>query len=348
MLKVEDNKINIYSKINKDSLGLSMFLFGFAMLVIIFVSLIAQNIIFLALEIFPLFFLLVSIYFYSKKDGEELKYSLSKEEFIIYKNKSEIKYNCSDIINFSAIDYNNAVSINYTNEKNKKCSKVIELRGCKNLEFVNLANEFLKKDINLNVENNKINTDVESDSKDVEQIFKDLEKSDKKIKCDLLGKSKMFILNGNSYTLEKFDSCLFFVTEDNKLLEIDLRDIDINWDELNFKNKYELSYNKQKHLFSALKLDESVNLENINNFKNNIKYSTKLSFDEQEILKEVELYNKILKLNNVMKILILLSLLSLFFSMLVFSLAFCIILILYPCMLLTYVSKYKKNSSKNM
>lgn len=339
MIKLENNQISVYSKINKDGLKGAIILFCVAFLWSGLNFIILRSIIPIALGIISLLLIGITFTIYKKCNGEKLKFSLSREEFAIYSNKNITKYKCDKIINFSIIDDNNSISLNYINEKGKKCSKIIMMQGCKNIEFVNLANEFLRKNIKLNIENNdstKYNTENNKN------ILKDLMKNKEKIECMLLGKTKMFILNGSSYTLEKLHSNLIFITEENDIFEIDIRDAQINWNELSLKNKYEISYNKIKGEFIIEKINKTADLMKVEELRNDIKYNTKVIFDEQQIIDEVKLSNNVSKISKSFGLVALLVCFSVFFSKIIFLIGIITIFIVYPSLLLYYIEKYKK------
>lgn len=342
MVKIEDDKIKIYSKIDKSKLKLSMILFGMCIFIILLCCLLMRRLLLMILAIFPVIILIIAVYLYLKKDDEKLRYSLSKEYFIIYKNNKEIKYNCSDITSFATVNTNgNNIYLNYLDSNGKKRSKVINLIGCEKMKFVNLANEILRNNIDLDNKNNVAKE--EYTIKETSKVFDELKRNNEKIKCTLIGKSKMFIFNGNSYSLERFYNILFFVTDNKEIIKIDLRGIDINLDELDLNTKYELSYYREKDILLASKLEEPIDTEMIDNLRNSVDYVADLCFEKQQIIDEIELLHKIDKINNILKVLILISLVSILFSIRIFCIIFLVMIcIFYPCLLVSCISRYKK------
>ncbi len=343
MVKIENDKIKIYSKIDKSRLKFPMILLVICILIISLCSLIVQSLMFMTLIFFPLIVLVMTAYLYFKKDDEKPRYSLSKEEFIIYNNNEEVKYNCNNIINFTAVDPKvNSICINYVDENGKKRSKIMSLIGCENIKFVNLANEMLKNNLDISKGNNIAKEEYVVN--DTSKVFEELRKNNEKIKCTFLGKSKMFSLNGDSYTLEKTYSYLFFVTEDEKIFKIGLVHVDIDLNELDLNTKYELSYYSKKDILLAKKLDEPIDTEMINNLRNSADYITELTFDRQQIIDEIELSYAMKKNNNIVKVLILISILFIPVSIIIACVIFFVAMfVMQPCMLLISISKYKKN-----
>lgn len=339
MIKVENNQISVYSKINKDGLKSAIILFCVAFLWTGLNFIILRSMISMVLGVISLVLVGITFTIYKKCDGEKLKCSLSKDEFAIYSNKNIIKYRCDKIINFSIVNDNNCISLNYINEKGKKSSKIIMMQGCTNTEFVNLANEFLKRDIELNIENDN---SAKYNTENNKNVLTNLMKNKEKIECTLLGKTKMFVLNGASYTLERIHSKLVFINEKNDIFEIDIRDAQINWNELSLKNKYEISYNKLKGEFIIEKVNETVDLMKVEELRNDIRYNTKVSFDEKQIMDEVSLYNNIIKISKIFGLITVLVCFSFFFSEIIFIIGTIIIAIVYPSLLLLYINKYKK------
>ena len=150
MLKIEDNEIKIYRKIDKKSLKQSIILFTISIVFGIVMTIIVKTLfIWGILAIISLILLLNSLILYKQADKEELMYSLSKEAFIIYKKEVPYKkYSTSNIESFAKFpsEYNDVILI-FKNEKGKRDSKAFALQGYKNTDFVEIANEFLKSSI---------------------------------------------------------------------------------------------------------------------------------------------------------------------------------------------------------
>ena len=296
MIKMEENKINVYSKFDKDSIKGALVCFVLAAIVTIPFYFITKSIIFIILGIISIISFIISFRIYKNADKEKLSCSLSKNEFIIYKNKKQKKFDVSKISNFAAIPgeraIENDVILNYVDENGKNKSMSFLMKGCKNTEFVNLANKFIKED-NANkgyksIDENKYNKD---NSKKVIDELAD----NKKIKCTVLGKTKIFISNGSGYTLGDLYTKFVFVDENKNIFDIDSRYVKINFETFDNNYLYEMVYDKKSDSAILEKTSTKTDPQIINDFKEDIVYSSKIAFDKDDIVFELNFFNKFIK-----------------------------------------------------
>ena len=234
MLKIENNEIKIYRKIDKKSLKQSIILFTIAIVLGMVMSVLSKIwLIWGILEIISIILLLICLNLYKQGDKEKLMYSLSKEAFIIYKKEKPYKeYITSNIESFVKFpsEYNEVV-LNFKNEKGKRDSKIFMVQGCKNTDFVEMANEFLKSSISIDeINESLITSNINEGKKKLQEsteLINKLVKSGEKIKVALLGKTKQFILSGKSYVYERIVSELVFVNGNDTILSLDISEIEI-------------------------------------------------------------------------------------------------------------------------
>lgn len=351
MIKIENEQINIYSKPNKNSFIEGLQLIGIALLLLLFIFFIAVQGItkLIVLFIFGviLVLLLLAIKKIKLKEFEEkLVFSLSKEKFTIFKKNENEVYYTNKILKFVNVQDYNMVNLIYLNDKNKKKTKLFTMRGCSNLEFINLANEFIKNGIPLNQE--KI------DEKELEQkqeiiYLEDLKSEmleNKELKCIFLGKTKIFMFKGDSYQLEKLRAEIYFLLPNKKILALDLNELEIEWKDLSLDNYYKLSLKSLKeNVVVAEKMDEIHDLKEVDDFKNNTINIVKFLFDENKINIEVSFQNKLIKITNIIKILVLISCIIFLvirnLSFLAISISI-ILFLVFPIAILVCSSKCKK------
>lgn len=360
MLKIEDNEIKIYRNIKKEDLKASLIIFIIGFVAGIVMSILFKTwFFFCLLSIFSGIFLLICLNLYKQAGKEKLMYSLSEDAFTIYKKEKIFKkYSISNIKSFAIFpsEYNKVI-LNFKNEKGKNDSKVFILQGCKNTDFVEMSNEFLKSNINMNeikesvkISNvNKEEKKLQEDTKLINELIKNKEK----IKVAFLGKTKQFILNGNRYMYERTPAEFIFVTEDDTLLSFYTDEIEIDLFQISFNNQYTLYYDKNKQCFIAIKENnelDSKKIEKIERIRNSIDFKFKLTVDSKIIIQEVELSNKVSKTTSIFKtillIVILVCVLLLIFKIKVLlpHAVFISILILlfYPVVLLIIIMQYKR------
>lgn len=317
MLKIENNQINVYSKFDKDAIKGALVCFFLAILIAVVFYFITKSVLFIILGIISIIVFSVSFYIYKNAGVEKLSFSLSEKEFIIYKRKKEKRYDSSKIISFAAIPresgLENYVVLNYINEKGKNKSISFLMKGCLNTEFVNLANNFLKKEEKeeTEVKHKKIKTDKYNKCNS-KKIIDNIVKNKQKIECTLIGKTKIFILNGKSYSLGNLYSNFVFVDGENNLFEIDSRLIGIDEKTFDLKYTFEISYDKKKDEFVLEKTNNIVDSKIINDFKEDFIYSSKLLFEKEDILYEFNFYYKFMIGIKLFAIALLLSLFTIF------------------------------------
>ena len=353
MIKIENNQINVYSKFDKDAIKGALVCFFLAIVITVVFYFITQSILFIILGIISIIVFAVSFYIYKNAGVEKLSYSLSEKEFIIYKRKTEKRYDSNKITSFAAVPresgLENYVVLSYINEKGKNKSISFLMKGCANTEFVNLANNFLKKEEKkeTEVKHKEIKTHKYNKGNS-KQIIDNIVKNKQKIECTLIGKTKIFILNGKSYSLGNLYSNFVFVDNENNLFEIDSRLIDM--DEKTFDPKYtfEMFYDKKKDEFVLEKTNNIADSKIINDFKEDFIYSSKLLFEKEEILNELNFYYKFMIGIKLLGIALLLSLCTIFkmptfaaFASFFVIIAFGLFYGLYP-----YIYIKKKNQKK--
>lgn len=317
MIKLENNQINVYSKFDKDAIKGALVCFFLAILIAVVFYFITKSVLFIILGIISIIVFAVSCYIYKNAGVEKLSFSLSEKEFIIYKRKKEKRYDSDKIISFAAIPresgLENYVVLNYINEKGKNKSISFLMKGCLNTEFVNLANNFLKKEEKeeTEVKHKKIKTDKYNKCNS-KKIIDNIVKNKQKIECTLIGKTKIFILNGKSYSLGNLYSNFVFVDGENNLFEIDSRLIGIDEKTFDLKYTFEISYDKKKDEFVLEKTNNIVDSKIINDFKEDFIYSSKLLFEKEDILYEFNFYYKFMIGIKLFAIALLLSLFTIF------------------------------------
>ena len=223
------------------------------------------------------------------------------------------------------------------------------MKGCANTEFVNLANNFLKKEEKkeTEVKHKEIKTHKYNKGNS-KQIIDNIVKNKQKIECTLIGKTKIFILNGKSYSLGNLYSNFVFVDGENNLFEIDSRLIGIDEKTFDLKYTFEISYDKKKDEFVLEKTNNIADSKIINDFKEDFIYSSKLLFEKEEILNELNFYYKFMIGIKLLGIALLLSLCTIFkmptfaaFASFFVIIAFGLFYGLYP-----YIYIKKKNQKK--
>lgn len=344
----ENNNINGYLENYSNDIKGSITLcsIGLIMLTIILIIsyFLLKDIGYLIFAVFSFIVLIIyyRIYIYIRDKNEKIQFSLSKENFTIYKKDKTEVYKCEDIISFTIINHGNDVNLNYINENKEKKSKTIRIYEYSNTEFVNLANNILK--------NNQIN--YESDDNlappkdNTVEIINELIKNKQTLKFILLGKTKMFLLDGNSYTLQNIHSSLAFLNEKNEILELSISSISIEWNELSLKSLYEITYQKTSNKFIVKKI-ASMNsdyLKKIYSIENNIMFNSKYLFDKTKIINEVNLYYKLKKLSKITALSLLISLLLVFVHPWFFYIGITLLFILYPFLMLLYINRFKKDN----
>ncbi len=355
MIKIEKGQINIYMETDKKNTLNAMALFFVASLLMTITYCFTKNIFCIILAILPLIPLVISIYIYMKqakeeKEGknEKLKCSLSKNEFIIYENKKVEKYNTNQIISFSVFpdpNLENYISLNYKNEKGKEISIPFMMQGCSNIEFVNLANNFLKgealKETPKGIINTKYNT------ADSSKIIKELIKTKKKIECTLIGKTKMFFINGSSYSLGNIYSDLLFVDSNNNIFRIYIKNVKFDFESLNLENTYEVFYDNSERKFILKNTNNKVNTQITEDFRKDITYSSKILFEKDEILSEIIFFNKYIKFIRILDFSIILVIISFFSFNINCCAIFISIMIILSIFINLYPKRYMKNKMKN-
>ena len=315
MIKTNDNKeIMIYRKINKDLLKTALILLLIALLISFTMLIYYRSLILLPIALLPAICLIIAYRIYKQPDKEKLVFSLTKEGFTIF-SKSNKFFSLNSIINFISInDNSNYACINYYDENKNKKSKMFLVYGCSNIEFVNLANLYLKEHLS-----NTISTESKIDANNyefldkTEQLYEEIELNSTPSRFTLIGKSTMFIDNGNSYNMQNIHTDMIFINEKCELLEIPLKILVIDWEDLIIDGVYEISYNKKKRKFYASRIpnEKGVDQTIIDSLKNNIVFRAKFLFDKQMIINEIKTYKRIIKLSTILGIIILLLLLSL-------------------------------------
>lgn len=315
MIKTNDNKeIMIYRKINKDLLKTALILLLIALLISFAMLFYYRSLILLPIALLPAICLIIAYRIYKQPDKEKLVFSLTKEGFTIF-SKSNKFFSLNSIINFISInDNSNYACINYYDENKNKKSKMFLVYGCSNIEFVNLANLYLKEHLS-----NTISTESKIDANNyefldkTEQLYEEIELNSIPSRFTLIGKSTMFIDNGSSYNMQNIHTDMIFINEKCELLEIPLKILVIDWEDLIIDGVYEISYNKNKRKFYASRIpnEKCVDQTIIDSLKNNIVFRAKFLFDKQMIINEIKTYNRIIKLSKILGIIILLLLLLL-------------------------------------
>ena len=315
MIKTNDNKeIMIYRKINKDLLKTALILLLIALLISFTMLFYYRSLILLHIALLPAICLIIAYRIYKQPDKEKLVFSLTKEGFTIF-SKSNKFFSLNSIINFISInDNSNYACINYYDENKNKKSKMFLVYGCSNNEFVNLANSYLKEHLS-----NTISTESKIDANNyefldkTEQLYEEIELNSIPSRFTLIGKSTMFIDNGSSYNMQNIHTDMIFINEKCELLEIPLKILVIDWEDLIIDGVYEISYNKNKRKFYASRIpnEKGVDQTIIDSLKNNIVFRAKFLFDKQMIINEIKTYNRIIKLSKILGIITLLLLLLL-------------------------------------
>lgn len=346
MIRIEDNQINVYTKVDKEEIKDAIVCFFIAFVIAIVLCIIFKNLFFVILSGISLFALIIAYCIYKKDFPERLRFSLSKKEFIIYKKRKNEIFDNNKITGFFVVPnqsgFENYINVNYINEKGKEASALFQMRGSSNIEFVNLANSYLnkeeiKKEIK-ETDNSKYNKDNSG------KILKELTKTKEKIEFTLVGKTKIFILNGSGYSLQTLYPYLIFVDSNNNILEVLAKDVILNWNEIDSKYTYELVYDRKKDKLIAEKTNNLANQNIVNDFKEDFIYSSKLLFKKEEIISESTFLKKYMKILKSFGLAILLSLFTIFISGIVFSILFALIIIVFGIVLLMYPKKYLKEN----
>lgn len=358
MLRVEDNEIKIYRNVDKENLKVPFIVFTIGFVFGLVMSIITKVwIIFGILSMFSGILLLICLNLYKQAGKEKLMYSLSEEAFIIYKKEKIFKkYDTSNIKSFEIFpsEYNEVI-LNFRNEKGKNDSKIFMMKGCKNVDFIEMANEFLKSNITIDEINKSLKTQnayrSEKKLQKSTEVINELVRNKEKIKVAFLGKTKQFILNGDIYRYENTIPELVFVTEDDTILSFDIDEVEIDLSQISFNNQYILYYDKNS--FIAIKenkeLDSEI-IEKLENIRNSIDFKFKLVIDSKTIMQETELFNKICKVTSIFRKFLLINILAflllLFFKQQVLLphavFIFVLILFSYPIVSLIIITKYKK------
>lgn len=212
------------------------------------------------------------------------------------------------IINFSYDSTSNSMNevfITYYNEKGKKSTEILFLLGCSNITFVNIANRLKTS----TVTSNPCVKDVFIDSEKVKpskELLDYLIKGNELRLC-FIGKSKLLVNKGNSYTIERIFSDFLFIDEyENKInLHVSYMSVDIQ--KLIPNSLFIVKYNSKKKLFCFTPIDVQFDETIIQSVKNKIEIRNSYLFDFNDIKTEYEVERKIFISTRIFFVFLLLS-----------------------------------------
>lgn len=298
MIKSNENKIEVYSKIEKKEMESAIKLAIITTILTLIFFAIDVNIITIFSLCFSSIILLIAIIIYKGISEEpKLQVILTREYVEIYQKKGTFKYDMDKIISFSSDNSSaslNEVFIKYYNEKNKKVTKTFILKGMENRKFTNIANELL---------NNKDSiTYVEIlDEKENENGLKEENTwaNVVKILC-YVGKEKLVTILNNKKNVDKMDNLLYFIDKNGKQFKIYWEDIVLEKDlNLKINNFYAVKYDEKKELYNIIYTDFKFDTRIVEEYKNKMDIKTTLIFDDEIINKEISVLDKYRKTKNV-------------------------------------------------
>lgn len=332
MIKKYDDKIEIYTQIDIKEIKLARNIFSIGLILeiscMIFLPL---KILHLVATIITAFLELVCIYIIKKEPEPKHTVTLTKEYIEIYKKDKTERYNMEDIINFSydtSSSSFNEVFINYT-KKNKKCSKILFLRGCSNKEFVDMANK-VKTYGTFALIPDAINIkEQERSNYKTERELVDFLLKGNELKLCFIGKSKLLVKQGDKYNLENQKSKCLFTDEFGNLVHFGFEQMHIDILKLVPNTVFIVKYNKKKDMYHFTTTSESFEKSVIDNIKNREEIHEFYIFDYEDIKVEYNIERKIYISLRLFLILFLLSCIFLFINKVVSVLLF-LIACLYP------------------
>lgn len=291
MVKSDNNKMQVYSKVDKKELKKAIKLLIVAAIMSLIFFCIDSNIITIFSLCLANIVLLISIIIYKNISEEpKLQVVLTKEYIEVYRKKETFRCNMEKIISFSCDQSTNSLNevfINYKNEKNKKKTKIFILRGMHNREFINIANGVLNnKDIIKDSEILK-EKDYEEDF-NKENVFGNIAK----ILC-FVGKEKLVTTINNQKNVDNMENVLYFLDKDGKEFKLYWQNIKMEKDlKLKTNKFYTVKYDEKNKYYKITDTNFKFDLEIINEYKNKIHVSNILIFDDKIINEEIELLAK--------------------------------------------------------
>lgn len=329
MIKRYDEKIEIYSQIDIKEIKVARNVLAIGLILAISCMIFLPfKIIHFVATIITLCLELICIYSIKKDSKPKLTVTLTKEYIEIYKKDKTERYNMEDITNFGYDSLFNEVFINY-NKNNKKCSKILFLRGCSNREFVDIANKvkeygtfgLITNDVNIREEEK---TNYKTEKEIVDCLIKGNE-----LKLCFIGKSKLLVKRGEEYNLENKKSECLFIDEFGDLVHFRFEQMHVDILKLVPNTVFIVKYNKKKDMYHFTSTLESFEKSMIDNIKNREEIHNFYIFNFEDIKVEYDVERKIHMSSIWFLLLLLLSSIFLFINKIVGILLF-LVACLYP------------------
>lgn len=295
MVKSNAEKVEVYSKVDKKKLKLSIYLFIIATVWSIVNMILGQG--FWIITVLGIILLTLDIYLYKKTSDEpKLEAVLTKEYVEFYKKRGNIKFEMKKIINFShdtsSDFYHNEIFINYKDENDKKKTQIIYLKGIENARFCIIANNLLEG------KNCEEEIEVTENKKEIEKgNFKI--KEEKTLYC--VGKEK--IVNSDNFKAfpKYIDNIFYFIDEEGKEYNINLEDAYLkeNLEKIEVKDFYNVK-RKYDHL-EMKKADKKFDTQKIEEYESRLDIKNILNTNQEIVEREVEIVTKFRMKLNILK-----------------------------------------------
>lgn len=316
MIKRYDDKIEIYSQIDMKGMKLARNIFAIGLVwTSSFMIITPLKLLYLIYTVVMLCLELVCIYIIKKENEPKHTITLTKEYIEIYKKDKVERYNMEEIINFTynSLSSYNKVFINY-NKNNKKCSKILFLRGCSNKEFVDIANkvksngtfDFISNDTSIH-EQEKTNYKTEK------ELFDFLLKGNE-LKLCFIGKSKLLVKHGEEYNLESKKAKSLFTDEFGNLIHLGFEQMHVDIEKLVPNTVFIVKYNKKKAMYHFTPTSDSFEGTMIDNIKNREDIHDFYLFNFEDIKVEYNVERKIYISTRCFFLLIILSCIAVFIN----------------------------------